>query len=173
MDIPQESDGAPRTSRTALLPSPASPRTRSADLDVLPEAKASTDLLHRRERRLIGPGRTLVAGPVDHDVVELDAVRAFMIRRRLLGLLQPLLAHRGARKILIALALDDVVALGDDTVLQHCLHAGSSVTQGWDRRPSDDRVCPMPVERGILITAILAYFKGRSSRQRQSRLGTT
>src|SRR5229473_2732738 len=159
MDISTESDSVLRLSRRALIPSPASPGARSADFDVLPEAEASGDLLHRREGRLVGPGGTLVAGSVDHDIVELDAVRAFMIGRGLLSLLQPLRAHRGAREISVALALDDVVALGDDMVFQHCLHAGSSVTRGWDRRPSNDRVCPIPAERGILITAILAYSK--------------
>jgi hypothetical protein len=38
------------------------------------------------------------------------------------GLLQPIHAHRALRKILIALAIDDIVALGNHLTVDNCLH---------------------------------------------------
>src|SRR5262245_40938921 len=94
----------------------------SGDFDVLPEAEAFSHPLHRRSRCLVAPGGAVVARAVDHHVVELDAVRAGAIRLRLRRLLEPLQAHRGAREIVVAVALDDVVAIGDHAVVERCLH---------------------------------------------------
>src|SRR6185369_3010610 len=93
------------------------------DLDVLPEPEPVGDLLHRRTRRFVGPGRARVASAVDNNVVELDAVRTGAIRRGLIRLLQPFGAHRRGRKILVTVAFDDVVALGDDFTFHACPHA--------------------------------------------------
>ena len=48
---------------------------RSLYLDFVPEAEAVGDVVHARARRLVAPGGALVAGAVDHHVVELNAVR--------------------------------------------------------------------------------------------------
>jgi len=66
-----------------------------------------------------------VAVAVDHHVVELDTVRAFEVARRPRRLLQPFRAHRLAREILIAVDLDDVVAVGDHVALQDAFMPGS------------------------------------------------
>src|SRR3982074_2961045 len=58
----------------------------SADLDLVPEAEAIGDVLHRGKRPLVAPGRALVALAVKHHIVELDAVRAFEIGCGPLGL---------------------------------------------------------------------------------------
>jgi hypothetical protein len=59
---------------------------------------------------------------VDDDVVELYAVGAFQIVCGLLGLLQPIHAHRATWKVLIALAIDDIVALGNNLTVDNCFH---------------------------------------------------
>src|SRR5439155_15822749 len=68
-----------------------------------------------------------------------DAVRAGAIRLRLRGLLEPFRAHRSAREVLITIALDDVVAVGDDVALQDCLHAPI-----LDERDKGERVFSAP-----------------------------
>jgi hypothetical protein len=47
---------------------------------------------------------------------------AFEVVGGLCGLLQPIHAHRAGRKVLIALAIDDIVALGNDLTVDNCLH---------------------------------------------------
>src|SRR5262245_23294245 len=94
----------------------------SGDLDVLPEAEALGHPLHRGARRLVRPGGAVVARAVDHHVVELDAMRAGAVRFRLRRLFEPLQADRRAREIVVAVTLDDIVALGDHAVVEHCLH---------------------------------------------------
>src|SRR5262245_49599822 len=98
----------------------------SGDFDVLPEAEAFSHPLHRRSRRLVTPGGAVVARAVDHHVVELDAVRAGAIRLRLRRLLEPLQAHRGAWEIVVAVALDDVVALAITRLSSIAFMFGSS-----------------------------------------------
>src|SRR5262245_7237840 len=66
-----------------------------ADLNVLPETVAPSDLLLGGERRLVDPGGALVAIAVDHDVVELHAVGAFEVGGGAGRLLEPLRAHGG------------------------------------------------------------------------------
>jgi hypothetical protein len=46
----------------------------------------------------------------------LEVVRGFR------GLFQPIHAHRAVRKVLIALAIDDIVALGNHLAVDNCLH---------------------------------------------------
>src|SRR6516162_10078636 len=97
---------------------------RLGDLDVLPEAESVLDLQHFRPRRLIGPGGAGMALALDHDVVELHAVRTLEVVSGFVGLFQPIHAHGAAGKILIALAIDDVVALGDNSAFDNRLHTG-------------------------------------------------
>src|SRR5918999_2075872 len=119
--------------------------SRSAHFDVFPEAEAPGDVAHRGVRRLVGPGGAGMACAVDHHVVELDAVRALEIRLRFGRLLEPVQAHRGARKIVVAAAFDDVVALGDDAAFEGGLHGGSSAEWGPGGRPKE-RSMPTPQE---------------------------
>src|SRR5712691_4856394 len=112
----------------------------SAHLDVFLESEAAGDLLHRGARRLVGPGGAGVADALDHDIVELDAVRAGTIRLRLLGLLEPVHAYRGAREVLVAATLDDVVALGDHLAVNDCLHAPNPLPDRGARQ-SDEINC--------------------------------
>src|SRR6266849_1802802 len=96
----------------------------SRHLDVLPEAEAPGEALELGTRRLVAPGGALVARAVDHHVVELDAVRAGAIGFRPRHLLQPLVANRGAREILVAVPFDGIVAVGDHAAVDCRLHAG-------------------------------------------------
>src|SRR4051794_19551988 len=108
---------------------------RSADFDVLPEPETVGDLLHPWKRRLIRPSSAGVTRTVDDHVVELDAVRAGAVRIRLIRLLQPFGAHRRGREILIAVAFDDVVALGDHVAFQARPHVKSSTDAERAARP--------------------------------------
>jgi hypothetical protein len=63
-----------------------------------------------------------MADAVDHDVVELHAMRAFEIVVGLRGLLQPFHANRGWREVVVAAGLDDVVAGRDLVAVQGRLH---------------------------------------------------
>src|SRR5579883_1073469 len=94
----------------------------SGDLDIFPEAEAALDLRHFRAGCLVGPRGALVPLALDHDIVELHAVRTLEVLRRLLGLLQPVHAHGLTRKIMITVAGHDIVALGDDPPVNACLH---------------------------------------------------
>jgi hypothetical protein len=51
----------------------------------------------------------------------------FQVVRGLCSLLQPIHAHRAGGKILIALAIDDIVALGNHLTVDNCLHDGISL----------------------------------------------
>ena len=95
----------------------------SADRHVLPEAEPATDRGQRGARCLVGPGGARMALPVDHHVIELDAVRAFAVAIGLGGLLEatPSAQHR-AGEVVIPLGLDDVLALGDHVVVQRSFH---------------------------------------------------
>src|SRR6185437_7624944 len=91
-------------------------------LDVLPEAEALGDLVHLRPRRLVGPGGAGMTLAGDHHVVKLHAMRTFEIMGGPGGLLQPVHAHRLARKVLISLAFDDIIALGNHLPVNNCTH---------------------------------------------------
>src|SRR5580658_6645432 len=91
----------PGSRSTARKPPPRP--IRLDDLDVLPEAESAADCLHVRTRRLVGPGGARVPLAADDDVVELHAVRTFQVIRGFSGLFQPIQAHRGGRKVLVAL----------------------------------------------------------------------
>jgi hypothetical protein len=49
-------------------------------------------------------------------------MRTLEIMGGLGGLLQPVHAHRLARKVLISFAFDDIVALGNDLPVNNCTH---------------------------------------------------
>src|SRR5262245_58673629 len=100
--------------------------SRSADLDVLPEADALGGWLHCTLRRLVDPGGAGVAIAAHDHVVELDAVRALLVVVGLGRLLEPVEAHRGAGEIVVAAALDDVGALGDGAAVHGGFHGGYS-----------------------------------------------
>ena len=95
----------------------------SADGDVFPETEAVSDLLHPRTRRLIGPGAALMAHAIHHYVIELDTMRTGMVGIRLRRFLEPFRAHCGAREVLVAPALNSIVALGDHLAVQQRFHA--------------------------------------------------
>src|SRR5262245_28614867 len=105
------------------------PGRPSTDFHVLPEADSPGHRLHLGTRRLVRPGGARVARAVNHDVVELHPVRTGVIGRRPGRRLEPLHAHRGAGKILIAGAVDHVVGVGEHAALQGCLH-GSVLSRG-------------------------------------------
>ena len=84
--------------------------------------KSAADLAHLRPGRFVGPRGARVPPAVDDDVVELHAVRTGPVVGGFFGLFEPVHAHRGARKILISLAFDDVVALGNDLAVDNRLH---------------------------------------------------
>src|SRR5690242_7508704 len=58
----------------------------------------------------------------DDHVIELNAVRAGAVVSRLGDLFEPVEAHGLGRKVLIALAFDDVLAIGDDFAVNYRLH---------------------------------------------------
>ena len=63
----------------------------SGDLDLIPKAEPSADVLQSRTRRLIGPRRAFISNAVDDHIVELNAVRTGKVclgLRRLLEKLQ-------------------------------------------------------------------------------------
>src|SRR5262249_36934381 len=95
----------------------------SRHLDVLPEAGTPGEPPKLGARMVVAPGGARVTRAGDHHVVALDGVRAGVIGFRLRRLPQPLAANRGAREILVAVPLDDVVALGDHAAVDCCLHA--------------------------------------------------
>src|SRR5262249_30503119 len=94
----------------------------SRDLDVLPEAKASTDVRDFWAWLLVLPRSALMALTVDDHVVELNAMWALQVVCCLLGLLQPIRAHSVLRKVLVATAGDGVVALRDDVSVDAGFH---------------------------------------------------
>src|SRR5262245_12587106 len=95
---------------------------RSADLDVFPESDPVVDLLHRGARCLVGPRRPRTARGAARDVVELDAVRAFQILRRLRGSLQQIHADRLPWKISIAAHFEGLIAVRDHLAAPNRLH---------------------------------------------------
>src|SRR6516165_3767263 len=98
----------------------------SGDLDILPKPEAPADLCHFGARPFVLPRGAFVALALDNHVVELHAVRAGKVACRLLGLLQPIHAHGALRKVLVAVAGDDVVALCDDVSVDTGFHGRTS-----------------------------------------------
>src|SRR5262245_64846912 len=94
----------------------------SPHLDVLPEADAASGWGLRRARRLVDPGIARMTHAIDHHVIELDAMRtgAILVGHR--RPFEPVRAHVLRREIEVAVVLHDVVALGDDLVLESDVH---------------------------------------------------
>src|SRR5262245_37814686 len=111
--------------KPAISPEPRAARRvrgHSADLDVFPEAEAVRHMAYRRPRRLIDRGGAVMALAGDHHIVERDAVRAGVVGGGLRRLLQPHHAHHRDWEIVVTAFRHDVVAFGDDEILQPCLH---------------------------------------------------
>src|SRR6202035_1252747 len=120
----------------------------SGDLDLMPEAEPSADMLQRLKWRFIRPRRTLMSDAVDHHVVELDAVRTGKVCLGLRRLLEKVQPRGGGWEIFVAGADLDIVALGDDLAVQGCTHdlcpfgseASRVVVQGCLLSPMRTRV---------------------------------
>src|ERR1700733_2488555 len=99
------------------------PRARdSGDLDLIPKAEPSADVLQRRTWRLIGPRRAFIPNAVDDHIVELNAVRAGEVCLGLRRLLEKLHPRGRGWEILISGTDLDFLALGDDVAVQCCAH---------------------------------------------------
>ena len=96
----------------------------SGDLDVLPKPEAPADLRDFWAWLLVLPRSTLMALTVDDHVVKLNA--SLQVVYCLLSLLQPIRAHSALRKVLVATAGDDVVALRDDVSVDTGFHGRTS-----------------------------------------------
>src|SRR5690349_3137619 len=101
------------------------------DLDLLPEAEAAADLRHRGLGRLVAPGGTAMPLAGDDHVIELNPMRAGPIVSGLCRLFEPILAHGRRRKILISLAFDHLVALGNDFTIHDRLHRICSLAEAY------------------------------------------
>src|SRR5205823_5350855 len=117
----------------------------SGDLDILPEAEAPADPLHLRLGGLIGPRGALVTMAVDHDVVELDAVRAGAVGFGLRRLVEPFHVHGGTGEIVVAAGLDDIIAFGDNMAFKDCLHIRA--LQAYPNLPQSNAPCTGPIHK--------------------------
>src|ERR1700722_19203879 len=95
--------------RRMTPPPPPKTGEGSRNLDVFPEADPVVDRLHLGLRRQIGPGRARAGLAVLDDIVELHAVRAFEIARRLGCGLEQVHLDRVAREIDVAADLERLV----------------------------------------------------------------
>ena len=106
---------------------------------LLPEAESAADRCHFRARRFIAPRGAGVPRAVDDDIVELHAVRTVQVVCGSFGLFEPIHAHRGAWKVLVSLAFNDIVALGDRFAFDHRLHDPLSVRTVKMPRPLETK----------------------------------
>src|SRR5215510_7376955 len=104
----------------------------SLDVDVFPEADPMVDRLHLGLRRFIGPRRTRTAPLALDDVVELHAVRALQIVRRLGRDREQLHADCLAWKVAVAVDFQSPVAAGDHLALPGC-GMGHGAVLRWGR----------------------------------------
>src|SRR5215469_9139864 len=110
-----------RTTLVAIDPKRAG-LIRLLDVDIVPETDPMIDLLHRGARRLVRPGGALAACRIRREVVELDAVRAVEIARRLRSQPQQIHPHRFPREIPVAVHFEGSIALRDDLTAPYRLH---------------------------------------------------
>ena len=128
----------------------------STDLDLVPEADAVRDMAHRGTRRLVDPGGALVTLALDRHIVELNAMRTSVVES-VFGAFWPLHARDGNREVVIAALFDDIVALGDDAVLQRSPSCEPSYC------PQDTLVQRTPL---VLVDVILPVARSTSQARR-------
>src|SRR2546425_206408 len=101
-----------RVSNRARVGNALGLRTRSLDLDVLPETDPMINPLHRRAGRFVRPRGPLAAGAVPDDVVEPDPVRAGQVVLRLRGLPEQIHADGFPREVPVTAHLEGSIARG-------------------------------------------------------------